>query len=180
MMADGRLVYIQKNFSMLIRMMAEFIKQEPHAVLILVGDGPDKETYNVQRTTYNVKDNVIIEPWRASNDLASFYKCFDALLISSNYEGWGLVATEAMAAGLPVIMTDVGLAGEVVRDDANGRVVPVGDAEAFLAACLDLCEHPEKRRAYADAARRTIIEIRPRNQAEYLEQYRKSFEQCGA
>ena len=120
--------------------------------------------------------NVIIEPWR--NDLASFYKCFNVLLISSNYEGWVRVAIEAMAAGLPVIMTDVGLAGEIVKDGVNGHVVPVGDEAAFLDAVCDLYRNPEKRHAFAEAGRRTIAEMKPRSQQEYLELYRKSFERC--
>lgn len=178
MIAVGRFVDKEKNFSMLIRMMAEFAKEEPGAVLVLVGDGPDKTKYQKQIAHYGLEKHIIIEPWRT--DLASFYTCFDVLLISSWYEGWGLVAIEAMAAGLPLVMTDVGLAGEVVRDGFNGRVVPVGDATAFLAAVLDLCHHPEKRLAYAEAAKKTISEMRPRNQQEYLELYRKSFERCAA
>ncbi len=176
MIAVGRFVDKEKNFSMLIKMMLEFIKQEPAAVLVLVGDGPDKENYKLQITNYKLEKNVIIEPWR--NDLPSFYQCFDALLISSNYEGWSLVAIEAMAAGLPLVMTDVGLAGEVVHDNANGRVVPVGDTDAFLDAVLDLYRHSEKRCAFADAGRRAVAEIKPQSETEYLKLYRKNFEGC--
>jgi glycosyltransferase involved in cell wall biosynthesis len=176
MAAVGRFVDKEKNFSMLIKMMAEFVKREPTAVLFLVGDGPDKRNYQKQIIRYGLKKNIIIEPWRI--DLASFYGCFDVLLISSWYEGWGLVAMEAMAAGLPVVMTDVGLAREVVQDAYNGRVVPVADRGAFLSACLDMYEHPEKRRAYADMARRTIAGLQPRNREEYLRRYRESFERC--
>lgn len=174
--AVGRFVDKEKNFSMLIRMMPEMIKKEPRAVLVLVGGGPDKAEYQKQVARYGLEKNVIIEPWR--NDLASFYKCFNVALISSNYEGWGLVAIEAMAAGVPVVMTDVGLAGEVIKDGINGRVVPVGDPGAFLGAVLDLHHHPKKRRAFADAARRTITEMKPQSEAEYLQKYKESFERC--
>jgi len=178
MIAVGRFVDKEKNFSMLIDMMAEFVKREPAAVLVLVGDGPDKENFKFQISKFKLEKNVFIEPWH--NDLASFYKCFDVVLISSNYEGWGLVAVEAMAAGAPLVMTDVGLAGEIVRDGANGRVVPVGDRDAFLDAVLDLHRHPEKRRALAEAARQTLENMKPRGWNEYLEQYRKSFDLCTA
>lgn len=176
MIAVGRFVDKEKNFSMLISMMAELVKQEPDVILVLVGDGPDKANYQKQVAHYGLEKQVIIEPWRS--DLASFYKCFDVLLISSNYEGWGLVAMEAMAANLPLVMTDVGLAGEVVHDGTNGRVVPVGDATAFLTAILNLYHHPEKRRAFADAAKRTVAEIKPQSEVEYLQLYRGSFDWC--
>ena len=177
MIAVGRFVDKEKNFSMLIRMMAEFTRHVPAAMLILVGDGPDKKNFKFQISNFKLERNVIIEPWR--NDLASFYKCFDVALVSSNYEGWGLVAIEAMAAGVPVVMTDVGLAGEVVRDGVNGRVVPVGDTDAFLDAVVDLYRHPEKRRAFADAGRRAVAEVKPQSETEYLRLYRESFEMCG-
>lgn len=176
MIAVGRFVDKEKNFSMLIKMMADFVKQEPTAVLFLVGDGPDKANYQKKVVRFGLNKNVVIEPWR--NDLASFYKCFDVSLISSNYEGWGLVAMEAMAAGVPLVMTDVGLAGEIVRDGVNGRVVPMGDRDAFLAGVLDLYEHPEKRHAFADAARHTLAEMKPHSESEYLQLYRKGFERC--
>ena len=174
MIAVGRFVEREKNFSMLIAMMRELVKRHPRAVLVLVGEGPDKNLYEAQIKRYGLEKSVILERWR--DDLPSFYRCFDLLLVSSNYEGWGRVAIEAMAGGLPVVMTDVGLAGEVVRDGVNGRVVPVGDRNAFLEACLELIEHPEDLRAYASRARQTIIEIRPRDETEYSEEYKRCFE----
>lgn len=176
MIAVGRFVDKEKNFGMLIRMMAEFVKEEPASVLVLVGDGPDRKNYGLRVANYGLQKNVIIEQWRT--DSASLYKCFDAALISSNYEGWGLVAMEAMAAGLPLVMTDVGLAGEVVREGVNGRVVPVGDQPAFLDAVHDLYRHPEKRRAFTEAARRSVTEMKQQSEREYLELYQKSFEGC--
>ena len=176
MIAVGRFVDREKNFSMLIKMMHELVKREPRAVLAIVGDGPDRENYKLQVKKYKLERNIILEPWR--DDLASFYQCFDVLLVSSWYEGWGRVAIEAMAAGLPVVMTDVGLAGEVVQNGYNGRVVPVGDIRTFLEACVDLCASPEKQCALAGAAKDTIAHMHPQNEAQYLECYRKSFEQC--
>lgn len=176
MLAVGRFLDREKNFSMLIEVMRELIKRCPRALLVLVGDGPDRTSYQSLVTNYQLEQNVLLEPWRG--DLPSFYKSFDLFLSPSNYEGWGRTVIEAMASGLPVVMTDTGLAGEVVEDAKNGRVVPVGDAGSFLGAVRDLYQNPEKRRAFAAAGRKTVMEMRPKTKEEYLELYKRSFLSC--
>lgn len=176
MIAVGRFVDKEKNFSMLIKIMRDFVKICPGALLVLVGDGPDSENYKRQITNYKLERNVIIEPWK--DNLPSFYKSFDIFLLSSNYEGWGRVVIEAMASGLPVVVTDVGLAGEVVRHDENGIVVPVGDKDAFFQACLDLYKYQGKRKKLIKRGFETVKNLSPKSQEEYLRLYRESLEQC--
>ncbi len=154
MIAAGRFVEKEKNFLMLIDMMAEFIKICPTALLVIVGEGPDRGTYESGIAFHGLEKNVLIEQWR--NDLFSFYKSFDLFLLSSNYEGWGRAVIEAMAAGLPVVMTDVGLAGEIVKDGENGAVIPVGSRKALLRAVGELYKNYEKRILYAKNARETV------------------------
>lgn len=109
MIAVGRLVDKEKNFGMLIDLMRDFVKIYPAAILVLVGEGPDRKKYQKKIVTNGLDKNVILAGWR--NDLPAFYKSFDLFLFPSNYEGWGRAVIEAMAAGLSVVMTDVGLAG---------------------------------------------------------------------
>lgn len=176
MIAVGRFVEKEKNFGMLIEVMREFVKICPRVLLVLVGEGPDRKRYQLQATNYKLEKNVIIEPWR--NDLPSFLKSFDLFLLSSRYEGWGRAGIEAMAAGLPVMVTDTGLAGEVVKNGENGIVVPVGDAQAFLQAVKTIYENPQKRKFLANAGRETAKNLQPLSPAEYLVQYRECLESC--
>ena len=176
MLAVGRFVDKEKNFSMLIDVMAEFVKICPKALLVLVGDGPDKSSYQSLVTGYRLERNVVIEQWR--DDLPAFYKSFDLFLFSSNYEGWGRAVIEVMAAGLPVVMSDVGLAGEVVKHGENGLVSPVGDKNMFLAAVVDLYRNPEKRRTLVLAGKKIVRELSPKTKEEYLEFYKESFLCC--
>ena len=178
MIAVGRMKEKEKNFSMLIRAMVEVINTHPTAVLVIVGDGPDKEYYQSLITLFGLERNVFLDPWH--NDLPSFYPSFDLLVVPSFIEGWGRVVIEAMASGLPVLMTDVGAAGEVVRDGINGRVVAVGDQSAFAAAINDFCLHPEIRTQLAYAARKTAYSLHPSTTEEYLTQWKKSFDCCFA
>ncbi|OHA02747.1 MAG: hypothetical protein A3J58_02695 [Candidatus Sungbacteria bacterium RIFCSPHIGHO2_02_FULL_52_23] len=176
MIAAGRFVEKEKNFSLLIDMMRDFVKICPKALLVIVGEGPDNANYELGIRNYGLTKNIIIEPWR--DDLASFYKSFDLFLLSSRYEGWGRAVIEAMAAGLPVVMTDVGLAGEVVRDHENGRVVPVGDIKAFGTAVAEIWRDPGLRGRMANKARETSAGLYPETREEYLMLYKKSLESC--
>lgn len=161
---------------MLIDVMRLFVRICPRALLVIVGDGPDRVNYELGMRKYGLEKNIIIEPWR--NDLPSFYQSFDLFLGSSNYEGWGRAVIEAMAVGLAVVMTDTGLAGEFVKNQENGMVVPVGDARAFLEAIKILYQDTEKRKLLAAAGRETARNLTPATREEYLAHYRKSFELC--
>ena len=71
-------------------------------------------------------------------------------------ESFGMVLTEAFAAGTPVVASDIAGYRDVVRDGVDGVLVPPGDAQALAEALRDLCEEPERRREMARAAARDV------------------------
>ena len=71
-------------------------------------------------------------------------------------ESFGMVLTEAFAAGTPVVASDIAGYRDVVRDGVDGVLVPRGDAQALAEALRDLCEEPERRAAMARAAGRDV------------------------
>ena len=173
MIAAGRFVNKEKNFGMLIDVMYEFVKICPDALLVIVGEGPDRMKYESRIMNYGLEKHVILEPWR--EDLHIFYKSFDVFLCSSNYEGWGVAVLEAMAAGLPVLMTDVGLAGEIIKDRINGRIVPVNDTQALLSAMTDLYNKPHLKVDLSVHGKETVLNLQSKTKEEYLKHYRQSF-----
>ena len=79
------------------------------------------------------------------------YAAADVLVLPSSGETWGLVANEAQACGVPVIVSDAcGCAPDLAQDGSAGRVFPFGDREALSAALLAILDHPP--------ARKTILE----------------------
>lgn len=175
MIAYGRFMEKEKNFLMLIEVMRNLIKRFPKTMLVILGAGQDQYRYEEAIRCADLGEYVIIEPWR--DDLPSFIKSFDLFLLPSYFEGWGRAIIEAMASGLPVVMTDVGLAGEVVRDGVNGRIVPVADTNAFFEAVCDLIAHPEKRIKLANEGTKTVSELQG-TQGLYLSEIKKSFISC--
>jgi glycosyltransferase involved in cell wall biosynthesis len=123
-----------KNIPWLVDIFADVATARPRAGLIIVGSGADEKRIRRMVAQKGLKQSVIIEPW--TDDPWSYMKTADALLFPSVSEGYGLAAMEAVAAELPVVMTDVGVAHYELQPGAKVNIVPVGDKQAFIQAIL--------------------------------------------
>ena len=139
-----------KNLLFLLRAFKYILEAFPKAVLVLVGDGPEEARLKDEAKKLGIIDFVKFEG--AQTDLISYYKTADVFVFPSLYEGWGRVVIEAAAAGLPIVMSDVGCAGEVIQDGVSGRVVKVNDLEGFVRAITELGFNLDLREKYAHAA----------------------------
>jgi glycosyltransferase involved in cell wall biosynthesis len=128
----------QKNLLMLIRAFAKAQATHSRARLLLVGRGSEEKNLKLEaERLFGVDQKIVVFlPW--SEDVAGLMKACDAYALSSHYEGWGRVLIEAMVAGLPIVTTDVGCAGEVVQDRVHGLVTPLNDEDAFAEALAEM------------------------------------------
>lgn len=163
----------QKNLTMLIRAFGASRSCGVPAKLVIVGKGPGAAMLRTVAREIAPGDVVFLD-W--TQDAMGAMKAADIYALSSNYEGWGRVAIEALAAGTPLVMTDVGCAGEIVRDGENGLVVPVNHEQAFAAALMRLCTDRELRAALALAGRKTAAALP--TEEESLYQFEKSLQCC--
>ncbi len=108
-----------KNISLGVEAFLELIKKEQYKdyVLEIVGEGTQK-AYLQEK--YKMHTNIIWKPW-ASNPATEYLRA-KVFLLTSWYEGWGMTPIEAISLGVPVVMTNVGCAGECVRTGVNGYV----------------------------------------------------------
>ena len=165
----------EKNIGMAIKAIKGIVKRHPNTGLIIVGEGPEKNNLKSQILNLKIGENVIIENW--ADDMISYYKTSDLFLLASDYEGYGRTVIEAMAASCPVVMTDVGIAGEMIKDGYSGLVVPVGDARALEEAILKVREDEFLRGNLVVSAEYTLKDLP--DKGEYLERYKKTWENCG-
>ncbi|MET1163231.1 MAG: glycosyltransferase family 4 protein, partial [Pseudoxanthomonas sp.] len=71
-------------------------------------------------------------------------------------EGYSIALLEACAAQLPIVATDVGGTGEIVRDPVNGLLVPARNADALAAALVEMLMSPDRARAMGKAGREWV------------------------
>jgi len=154
-----------------ISAMVKIVKQYPRTGLIIVGNGSEKARLRLKTKNYQLQSNVIFEPW--NNDLDSYYQSADLFLLTSNYEGWGMTVIEAANFGLPIIMTDVGCAGEIIKNEESGIIIGVGDEKALAEAMIKLIKERNFGKKIGEEARKVVLSLPDRKQN--LDLYKKSF-----
>jgi glycosyltransferase involved in cell wall biosynthesis len=89
--------------------------------LVLLGDGPLRSALNSQLSTLNLQDSVLLPGFKQYDELPEYYARANAFVHVSTSEQWGLVVNEAIAAGLPVVVSNrCGCVPELVHEGANG------------------------------------------------------------
>ena len=136
----GRLVP-EKGVSVLAHAFAQVLSSYPKAMLVIVGDGPDRTSLEALAQQLQIARRVVFAG--AQNDVALFYLLADVVAIPSQSEPFGIVAIEAMAAGCPVVASNVGGLADTVVDKRTGRLVPPGNAPAMAEALAWVLQSPE-------------------------------------
>ncbi len=146
----------EKNLGALVEAFAR-CRQRARAELVLVGDGPQRESLERAAQECGVGDRVRFAGHLG--DPAPTYRSFDVFAMSSRTEQMPLVVLEAMACGLPVVATDVGDIRHMVAEANRDLLVPDGD-RAALAAALDRAIESAALRGELGAANRAVCEER--------------------
>jgi len=166
----------EKNIALAISAMKDVVKNYSKAGLIIAGNGPEKNNLKSLIKKFNLEKNIIMESAVSFDTLVSYYKTADLFLLTSNYEGYGMVVAEAMAAGCPVLMTDVGLANEILINKKDGMVVPPQNKEKLQDAILNLIQNPDIRKTFSKNSL-TVVDFLPTKE-EYLKSYYRMLKNC--
>jgi glycosyltransferase involved in cell wall biosynthesis len=145
----------QKGHEVLLAAVSRIIREIDDLTVLIVGDGPLRPVLEAQTRKLGLEK--VVRFLGTRRDVPLLLRALDLFVMPSRWEGIPLTLLEAMGAGLPVVSTRVGRAGEIIADGVNGLLVPPGDPEALAAAILSACRRPEARRAWAEEARRTVV-----------------------
>ncbi|HEX9758304.1 MAG TPA: glycosyltransferase [Nitrospiria bacterium] len=146
----------EKNLDFLSKSVADFLSKYDQAHFIIAGTGPSK--IDIQRffESRNLSQRVHLFGVLQAKDLVDAYHAMDSFAFTSKTETQGMVLTEALGAGIPVVAVDAPGVREVLRDGANGRLLPKEDIRLFSDALGEIKGlSQEKRKNFQEEARRT-------------------------
>ncbi len=166
----------EKNIGMAIDAMQKLIAEFPKALLLIVGNGPEEK--NLRLKAYNLKlgQNVLFAGWK--ENLGDYYKAADLYLLTSDFEGWGRTVIEAASMGVPVVMTNVGLAGEVIEHEKSGFIFEPRDKDGLVKILKKIIRNEANAGALAEEARKKIL---PNfNEGDYIRILSETWKQCAS
>jgi len=131
-------------------------EQGVDAVLCMVGDGPDRERLEQLAHELGIARSCYFVGYQ--EDVAGYYRLFDAFVLPSVNEGTPVSAIESLASGTPVVANRVGGVPDVVRDGVDGFLVEPGDVEGAAANLATLAGDPGLRGRLGQAGRTRVLE----------------------
>src|SRR5262249_24131879 len=165
----------KKNLPRLIRAYSEYRQRSEIAGntpwdLVLLGDGPLWETLNSQLSTLNLQAHVHLPGFKQYDELPVYYALAKTFVHASTTEQWGLVVNEAVASGLPVIVSDrCGCVPEMVN--GNGFTFGPFDEQELVERLLQMASlSTDERKSLSDASYRILANFAPQCFGEGLEQ----------
>ncbi|MGN6431116.1 MAG: glycosyltransferase family 4 protein [Gaiellaceae bacterium] len=177
LIAVGRLA-APKDWSTLLSALTS-LDSEAFTELAIVGDGPERERVEDELARRSLEGRVRLLGER--DDVPRLLAEADVFLLASRSEGLPLSVIEAMAAGLPIVASDVGGLKELVRDGETGVLVPPGDPVALAEALRPLLANRELRRRLGRAGRaraKALFDLSGFRRA-HLELYRRELAAAG-
>lgn len=147
----------EKELPVLVNAFAQVAGRRPLARLVLVGDGPERPALEKQIAGLGLQDRVRLTGFAGEDRVLDWLRAADVFALLSSLEGFPVSLVEAMAAGLPVVVSDIPANRQLIDGEAGGTVVPLGDARA-AAAALEIYLADGERARRTGAQGRAIVE----------------------
>ncbi|NJO92169.1 MAG: glycosyltransferase family 4 protein [Chloroflexia bacterium] len=138
----------------------------------LIGDGDEKENYLKLANETGVKDLINFRSYIPREKMPRTYQSSDIFILPSYNEGMSNALLEAMACGLPVVVTDVGGTFELVKDEENGYIFAPGNIEELIAILEKMSKEPERLYEMGRNSRKMATEM---DWVKIVDEYTKLF-----
>jgi glycosyltransferase involved in cell wall biosynthesis len=134
----------EKGHAVLFKAIPAVAEQVPQATVLVVGDGPEREALAALANRLGIESRIVWMGERGGADVQELYRTMDVVAVPSLFEGFGMSAAEAMAAGRPVVASKVGGLAEVIGEGQTGRLVNVADPQALARALIELLNDSDR------------------------------------
>ena len=180
-LATGRFIPA-KNFVLLLQAYRGYVDKangEPWS-LVLCGDGEDRESIKASVRALGLESRVVLPGFVSYGECPIYYGLASVFVHPSTVEPWGLVVNEAMASGLPVLVSNhCGCVPELVNEGVNGRTFDPTSVEEMTTCMLDVHQHETDLQNMGNASRDIVADFGPERFGEGLWQAVKSVESRG-
>lgn len=165
----------QKGYDRLLEAWKEVYSKNKNWILEIYGDGIEKENLEKKIQEYKLTQSFILKG--VTKQIQEKYIESSVFVMTSRYEGFGMVLVEAMANGLPVISFDC-FSGprDIITNNENGYLIKNGDIKTLSEKMLDLMENNEKRKLFGKNAKKNIKRF---TEDKIMNEWRKLFESMG-
>jgi len=144
----------RKGFRFLLRAAQRTLREIPDAFFLVIGDGELRDELNRLTAELGIAERVVFTG--ARQDVELLLSLMDVFVLPSLWEGLPTVLMESMAAGVPVVATDIPGTGEVVTHGETGYLVPPQDPAALAAAIVHMLKDREQASLLTEVARREV------------------------
>ncbi len=138
----GRLVY-EKGVQHLISAMPKILDHYHDSKLVIAGKGGMLDELKAQVDSMGLSNKVYFTGYLNQKEVQKMYKCADVAVFPSTYEPFGIVALEAMLAGIPTVVSDIGGLNEIVEHGVNGMKSYAGNPNSIADSVLSLLFDPQ-------------------------------------
>ena len=157
-----------KGIQYMINALPEILDQYPNTTYLIVGEGKYGGHLQDMIASRQLENHIVMAGHRT--DIPDILAISDLFVLPSLGDALPTVLIEALAAGAPIIATDVGGIPEIIRHEKNGLLVPPADAKKLADACIQLIQNKEKSKQFSVAGLKTAREqFDVKNQVRQLE-----------
>ncbi|MBG9985131.1 glycosyltransferase [Aerococcaceae bacterium DSM 111022] len=153
----GRIAYVTKGLDKLIDILIYLKNSETKFHLYIVGDGPDMSRLKSDIKVNSLDDYVTLVG--STNDVITYYLKSSVFLLPSTMEGFGLVVTEAMEAGLPVVSFETEGPSEIIENNKSGFIIQNFDTKVFAEKVLEILKNNELKRQMGNNAKKRATDF---------------------
>lgn len=144
----------EKHVDLLAHALPAILGSVPDAVLVVAGEGNERAHIQAVAKSLGCREQLLMVG--AVDDVSPWYYRADVVVIPSYTESFSRVVIEATAANKPIVMTDVGLAGDVIIDRVSGRVVPIDNPGLLAEAVIETLASADHGASFVQAARAIV------------------------
>lgn len=151
-------LFRRKGYEQLIPIMAAAVRREPRLRFVWIGDGAQRAEYEARLARLGLAERTVLTGLVPPTEVPRLLAGCDILAHTSQWEGLPRVVVQALLMQVPAVAFDIDGTPEVVLDGRTGRLVPLNDLDAFVAALCELAADADARRRLGHAGRELCLE----------------------